>query len=264
MTKFERGNFFWKADIDRNIFAKSNRYELLRESYFLNTYPDVPNLSSTTLWDLQSKNVEIPEFRIRRLKAVAELIPFHSSILDIGVGWGEIIPMIMKKSPLNYVGLDFSVEIINSISKKYPNNKFVHGDLDSINDIFSVILALEVCEHIVPKKIFDFYKKVKSKQAKNSLFILSVPLYENLENSTHQCPCCGNLFSRMGHVRSYSPELIKAELELAGFKIIKTKYIYLHFKDNLFGFIKLGIVNFGLKILNLKRVQPLNIIIVAA
>ena len=67
----------------------------------------------------------------------------------------------------------------------------------------------------------------------------------------------------MGHVRSYTPELIKAELEMAGFKILKSSFIYTSFSNSFFGLTKMAIVNVGLFILRMAKISPLNIVIVA-
>lgn len=254
---------FWQADIDRNILASSGKLLRLLQTYKKGMYPEIPDLSSSELWDSQSEYSEVPSFRIRRLREVEKNIPTSARILDIGVGWGEIIPMLLEKTQRQYVGLDFSAEIIKNIKKKYPNINFVHGNLSKIKKSFSVVMALEVCEHIVPTKIFNFYNSVKKRLIPGGMFIISVPLYENLQNITLQCPGCKKLHNRMGHVRSYTPELIQSELKLAGFEVIKTIFIYSHFENSFFGILKRVIVNLGLGILRLRNIKPLNIIVFA-
>ena len=253
----------WKADLDRNLLASSRSFIKLKQTYKKGAYPDIPDLSSNELWDSHSEYSEVPDFRIRRLREVEKNISPIASILDIGVGWGEIIPMLLEKPQRKYVGLDFSAEILKNVKKKYPKINFVHGNLNKIKKKFSVVLALEVCEHIVPTKIFNFYNSVKERLSSEGIFIISVPLYENLKNITLQCPGCKKLHNRMGHVRSYTPELIKAELRLAGFKIVKTSYIYTHFENNFYGILKRTIVKMGLSILRLNNIKPLNIIVFA-
>ncbi len=253
----------WQADIDRNTLASSGSLSRLLQTYKKGAYPDIPDLSSNELWDSHSEYSDVPDFRIRRLREVEKNISPTANILDIGVGWGEIIPMLLEKCERQYVGLDFSAEIIKNVKKKYPKIEFVHGDLKKIKKRFSVVMALEVCEHIVPTKIFNFYNSVKRRLSSKGIFIISVPLYENLKNITLQCPGCKKLHNRMGHVRSYTPELIQSELKLAGFKVIKSIYIYSHFDNNFFGILKRTIVKMGLSILRLNNIKPLNIIVFA-
>jgi len=263
MTKsFDKFSFL-QADVDRNHFAIQRDYESLKNSYLVGVYPDVPELSTSKLWDSHSEYSSVPDFRLRRLRMVESLVPHDAKILDIGVGWGEIIPMLMEKPDRHYTGVDFSLQIIMTNASKYPFNKFVHGNLTDINEMFSVIMALEVCEHVVPSEILGFFAQIKEKLLDGGIFILSVPLYENLKNMTLECPGCGAIHNRMGHVRSYTPELIKAELELAGFSVINYKYIYANFQNNLLDNIKRGIVNLGMKIFNLGVTKPLNIIVVS-
>ena len=101
----------WKADLDRNLLASSRSFIKLKQTYKKGAYPDIPDLSSNELWDSHSEYSEVPDFRIRRLREVEKNISPIASILDIGVGWGEIIPMLLEKPQRKYVGLDFSAEI---------------------------------------------------------------------------------------------------------------------------------------------------------
>ena len=43
---------------------------------------------------------------------------------------------------------------------------------------------------------------------------------------TISCPHCGSLANKEGHCRSYTPELIIAELRLAGFETIEQRFVW--------------------------------------
>lgn len=80
---------------------------------------------------------------------------------------------------------------------------------------------------------------------------------------TLRCPHCGHLHNRMGHVRAYSPELITAELQLAGFEVRESFFIYASFENSAAGWIKRRIVDLGRALLRMGRTTPLNIVVVA-
>lgn len=251
------------SDRIRQSLAQERNLEALRESYSGSSYPELPDMSSAALWDELAGHSDAPDFRLRRLRAVAEMITPGTHVLDIGVGWGEIIPMIRERAGCSYVGLDFSEEIITRLAAKFPECQFKVGDLSQISDSFDAVLALEVCEHILPSRILNFLRSIKSVLKDDGKLIISVPVYENLKVMTLKCPNCGQLHNRMGHVRAYTPELIKSELVLAGFRIERSFYIYASFERSFAGSIKRLIVDAGRHLFNLGKTLPLNIVLLA-
>ena len=100
-------------------------------------------------------------------------------------------------------------------------------DLEEIEDNSCFqFCALEIFEHIsaptLPTKLIKINKIIQE----NGFIICSVPLYENLKFTTISCPKCGSLANRVGHCRSYTPELIKAELYLGGFEVVDWRYVW--------------------------------------
>jgi len=251
------------VDAMRHRLVVEQRIEKFRDTYKKGLYPELPELSTTAVWDDLASQEEVPEFRVRRLRAAADLIPQRANVLDIGVGWGEIVPMIVAKGERKYVGIDFSKEIVEGAAAKYPDCTFIHGDISQIDDIFDVVLALEVCEHILASKILHFHEQINRVLRKDGLFIVSVPVYENLRGSTLKCPNCGHWHNRVGHVRAYTPELIKAELAVAGFRVLRSSFIYTMFDSDWKGQIKRKIVDTGRSLLKLGITKPLAIIVLS-
>jgi 2-polyprenyl-3-methyl-5-hydroxy-6-metoxy-1,4-benzoquinol methylase len=252
----------FESDSVRNNLAQNGDFDALRETYNNDAYPELEDMSSARLWDELASCSEVPSFRIRRLQAVADRILPGSSVLDVGVGWGEIVPMILARDSCCYTGIDFSEQIVAQVSKRYPSCKFFSGDLGQIKGSFDAILALEVCEHILPSRIFGFFEQIGRLLAENGRLIITVPVYENLRAMTLRCPQCGHMHNRMGHVRAYTPELIMAELQLAGFEVSDFFFIYANFDNSLTGRIKRSIVDLGRYLLNLGKTTPLNVVMV--
>jgi len=234
-----------------------------RESYSGNAYPELEDMSSAQLWDDLATYDNVPEFRIRRLATVADNVPEQSKVLDVGVGWGEIIPMLKKRRISEYVGIDFSEEVVSAVSEKFPENKYIVGSVDNVEGYFDVVLALEVCEHILASKILDFYKSIYDHLREGGRFIVTVPVYENLKAMTLKCPHCDHMHNRMGHVRSYNPDLIKAELGLAGFKVRESFFVYSIFSNTQFGRFKRAMIDIGKRLLGMQKTMPLNVVVIA-
>ena len=251
------------VDETRQAIARDGDLRALRATYAKGAYPELPDMSSAELWDDLAGYSAVPAFRIRRLQAVAELVASDARVLDVGVGWGEIIPMLRDRGNREYVGIDFSAKIVTALAKKYPDCRFLVGGLEQIDEDFDVILALEVCEHILPSKIFDFYSQITRVLRADGRLIVTVPVYEDLRAATLRCPQCGHMHSRMGHVRSYTPELIKAELSLAGFEVTGSFFIYTSFDNSPTGRVKRGIVDIGRRLFRLGQTQPLGLVVQA-
>lgn len=66
----------------------------------------------------------------QRYEQIVANIDFNNkSILDVGCGFGNIIPYIADKTDsLNYTGIDLVPEFIKEARKIYPENKFLVGD----------------------------------------------------------------------------------------------------------------------------------------
>lgn len=214
------------VDFFRQELAAAGDIKGLLETYSGN-YPEIGDISTAEKWDGLSERDNVPEIRIKRLERVVRLIDFDKKILDIGVGWGDIVPILHRyNNEVDYTGIDFSAELIKRLCSKYPAQKFIHTTVETLNEKYDCVLVLEVLEHIVPSKVLDFLEKIRMILEEKGVLIVTVPLNENLKNNTFICGKCGCYVNRMGHVRSYSLNLIKAELTIAGFKEVYTELIF--------------------------------------
>lgn len=253
----------FQSDIIRRELAEREDLAALRASYEKGAYAELEDLSSTQLWDELAACSEAPRFRVRRLQAVADRVPPGASVLDVGIGWGEIIPMILNDATRRYTGIDFSEQIAARAAKRHPSCKFFVGGLEQIRESYDAILALEVCEHILPSKIFSFLEQIKRLLREDGRLIITVPLHEDLRAQTLRCPHCNHLHNRMGHVRAYTPELIAAELKIAGLTVTESFFIYANFENSFMGGLKRRIVDLGRYLFKLGKTMPLNVVVVA-
>lgn len=202
----------------RRKVAVKKDYLLLKKLYSSN-YAEISDLNSKEFWDEKLERVQVLKEQDGMTKAricgVLSLLPKRAQkVLDIGTGYGFIEEVFHKKKPnLDVFGFDISSQAVKSLNKRFKGD-FRVGSIykipfkDSLK--FDAILALEVLEHIPPSKIFDVLKSIRSYLNKNGAFIVSVPVNENLRTMGT---------NPSGHLREYSLNLLKAELEIAGFKV---------------------------------------------
>lgn len=235
----------------RQILATLNDLESLRKTYN-SKYAEIKNLNTSFFWNerLSDKtSLEKQDGMTKdRVKTAFEFLPRNAkNVLDIGVGNGFVEELLSRKN-IKIFGND-----ISSVSVKNLKNKF-RGQFrqESIYRMkyskksFDAIFALEILEHVPPSKIFNLLEKIKKILREKGSFIISVPANEGLEKMKN---------NPSGHTRTYTENLIRAELKIAGFKIVKLKTFYA-FKS-LYVFKKISA-----KILR-KKWQPNNIVILA-
>lgn len=76
---------------------------------------------------LQYPSSKAQEKRFREL--IADIDFENKSILDVGCGFGDIIPFISKKTKsFKYTGVDLVPEFIEVAEGKYPNRNFIVAD----------------------------------------------------------------------------------------------------------------------------------------
>ena len=179
------------------------------------------------LWEdnLLGEKDTIPEFSAWRNSQSVDLVPRAARrILEIGPGSGLAIPRLRARCPsMEYYGVDLSEKTIEQLAARYPGNFSVASveDLPWKAVAFDAILMLEVLEHVEVPRTFHVLSAIRERLSANGVLILSVPLREDLRRSYFVCAHCGHALHQIGHVRSYTPELLRAELQLSGFAIDK-------------------------------------------
>lgn len=223
--KFSRHKMspFWQNEQRRQILARERNFEELRETYFLTNFSQ-KNLNTLKFWDhqfLESDNLVhksgVTKDRINT--ALAFMGKDSRRILDIGVGRGYLEEKLDRFKELDIYGIDISEVAIKAAKSKNRGNFKVWSvyKMDFPPQYFNTIFALEMLEHIPPTKILDIYKEIGQMLVSGGVFIVSVPLNEGLLFGKE---------NKSGHLREYTEHLIKAELSLAGFKIVQSRELF--------------------------------------
>ncbi len=236
----------------RQMLAESKEINTLRRLYE-RSFTEIKDNNTSDMWDENFEDIgnikDQDGMTKERIKIAFKFLTSScKKVLDIGAGAGFLEEYLIKRRDIAIYANDFSDISINRLRSKFKGN-FEKQSIYSLNyhyNFFDCIFLLEVLEHVPPSKLFKLLGNVKKMLKKKGFLIVSVPMNEELEKMTT---------NPNAHVRDYTDKLIKAELELVGFKILNSNTLYA-FKN--FYFIK----KFLSKIFK-NRWEPNNIIIKA-
>ena len=214
----------FKFEEQRDLAAKRHHYKKLR-SLYESKIPAIKDRNTPRLWDTLNTDKNAVHAKnpmeADRLRIVTRLLR-HGSILNVGCGSGKLEEMNRMKMPRWY-GIDISSKSIKKAQERFPGGKFSMGNILAIHYPechFDYVVALEVLEHIPPKDTFTALEQLYRVLKPQGCLIISVPMNEGLEKMITQ----GH--NPNAHVRMYTPELINAELKIAGFAIIWERQLF--------------------------------------
>lgn len=210
----------------RTKLAVKKNYNNFRKTYS-DKHPEIKADNSSRFWNAKFKTPikfkDMDGMTKDKINTIIKFLPNEASrILDLGIGQGYL-EQRLQQTGRNYklYGIDISEKAITRLKRKF-RGKFIVGNVLKIenyykNNYFDVIVAIELIEHISPRKILGFYKDVYSLLKPGGIFIASTPLNEGLRNIKK---------NPSSHVREYTEPIIKTELKISGFKVTDEKYLY--------------------------------------
>lgn len=225
----------FKVEIFRDNLSKKDKYYELKNTY-TKKYGEIENINTKIFWNLKYLNLDNMRDQTDHMtrNKFKDILLFLKSkkgkLLDIGIGLGNLEKMLITVNKnIQLFGIDTS-NISIKINRKALKGKFQNASIFKIpfsKHIFDIVVCLEVFEHISPSKLFLAFREINKVIKRGGIFIISVPLNEGLEEllNTGVNPNC--------HVRIYTYSIIKSELKMFGFNIIKVKY-YFAFKKYYF------------------------------
>lgn len=213
------------ADIFRDRLLATGDVVGWERSYI--EFPALEETPEPSKWDFHALNNTTSKHpvTIQRVRQTVSLIKKQyvpgMTVLDFGVGYGDVARQLRKSSlEFTYHGIDISPQFVSNLQAEFiddPRFTFTREPLNGIRSSYDLILALEVLEHISPTSIFSVLHTIYRLLTPHGKFIASVPLYEDLALTTKYCPETKRLENSNGHLRSYTPDLLCAELKKSGF-----------------------------------------------
>lgn len=194
---------------------------------YSSTYSYLPEGRISRLWEdniLEGKDT-IPEFSRWRNAQSVTLVPRTSRrVLEIGVGSGDAMRALQRRLPgADLYGIDVSEKIVERTARDVRGS-FARATIEDLpwrGVEFDAILMLEVLEHVEAPRTFSVLKTLRQRLSPDGVLVVSVPLWEDLRRSFFVCSHCGERIHQIGHLRSYSPALLRSELSLAGYVVDK-------------------------------------------
>lgn len=100
-------------------------------------------------WDEPGRNW--PE----RVEAIAQLLPFHASIIDVGCGTGSILRGLRERGFADLNGLELSEYAVNRLSSSgFRMSKGTLLNIPFPDATFDAAIASEVLEHVIRRTRF--------------------------------------------------------------------------------------------------------------
>ncbi len=222
----------FKLEKKRASLAGKNELSSLRLMYE-KSFPQIFDRNNSSFWDVLNSDCTDYMFNnnpmaLDRVKTVKGLIKGSKiKVLDVGFGSASLEETFfsdnnMKKN-VQWAAIDISKKSVTLANSKLPFIKFSIGNILKLkfdSNTYDYVVSLEVLEHIQPSNLPRALSELGRVLKKNGKLIISVPLNEGLEELV------SNGKNPNGHVRVYTPELIKAELRMNGFRIISEQYLY--------------------------------------
>ncbi len=138
----------------------------------------------------------------------------QASLLDIGVGRGEMLSCMKDWGYEKFLGVDISPSTIKFCQNLSLNCKLVDNTTSFLNqntETFDLISMLDVLEHIPKDNTIELLKALKNALSKNGTLIIQVP---NLQSPDAQLHMYNDFTHQFGYVEhSFAQVLIAAGFE---------------------------------------------------
>lgn len=224
MRKFKNDDIFL-IEKYRDKYAREGSLKQFCKLYS-NKIVGIPNRNTGRLWDkLNEKtktDLERSPIYENKINIVTKLLyQKQGNLLDIGFGNGFVEKKLCKVD-LKLFGIDISKKSTSNLDKEIKG-VFKIGTVLRIpfrSNYFDFVLLLDVLEHISANKTFRALSEVNRVLKMGGYLIISVPLNEGLRRLVES----GNNPSM--HVRQYTREILKFELNLFNFDIRKEYLLY--------------------------------------
>jgi len=185
--------------------------------------PNTPQLWDKLLFNSNKNFLESSFYRSKIDEVVTYIGKGTGRFLDVGFGSGNLEKRLINNGlKLEIYGVDISPKAIKKAKKDIKGNFHIASifKLPYGKYFFSIIVILDVLEHIEEHRAIEALKEISRVLKKNGKLIISVPLNENLKRLIKN----GKNYNE--HMREYTYEILAKELKTVGIRIIDKQYLF--------------------------------------
>ena len=141
-----------------------------------------------------------------------------STICEVGCGAGEILHQLSKhlSTDIQFYGYEISPQAFNICQKKSKENLtfFLKDLLEETEEIYDVVMAIDVLEHVV-----DYWGFLRKLKGRGKYKIFHIPLDLSVQSVLRGSRILKARKSA-GHIHYFTKETALATLEDSGYKIL--------------------------------------------
>jgi len=174
----------------------------------------------------KSLNFDQKIYQVKAYSYIKKILKPKQTFLELGCADGSFTSLIANVTKTKGVGLDISPASVKE-AKKLGVDVKIHDLAKPFpfrDGSFDLVVALEVIEHLLDNEVFveEIHRVLK----KNGYLVLSTP---NLASLTNRLRLLFGKYPKYMsttwktqdyHAHLYTPELMKTQLEKAGFRIV--------------------------------------------
>lgn len=151
-----------------------------------------PNSGEVTITRSLSWGLEYLCYQYHVIEKIEELSP--ESVLEIGCGDGFLIGHL-SRSIGRKVGIDFSERAIGFARAFFPQENFIVGRSEDMDEEFELVAAVEVLEHVPDSEVTAFFQAVERRLRRGGTALISVPTTVIPLNKKHYRHYDENIFA---------------------------------------------------------------------
>ena len=134
------------------------------------------------------------------------------AVLNVGVGSGHLEVTALARG-WDVQALDPDAAAIERLSAQGVRGHVGYIEqLPQADGTLDFVVASEVLEHLSDEQRTAGIREIHRVLRPGGWFLGTVPFNEDLQANEVVCPCCGELFHRWGHQKSFTLETVRAEL----------------------------------------------------
>ena len=184
---------------------------------------EIDEMEQDRIWKyLQNEGVALGHFDEARYRNLMRWLPSAGRVLNVGVGSGGLERLAVARG-IEIYALDPSEHAIRKLASELGlGDRARKGRAEAMpfaDGVFDVVVMSEVLEHLEDEQARRALREAFRVLRPGGFLMVTTPYRENLALNMVVCPCCGHVFHRVGHVRSFDRASLVSLVTGAGFRV---------------------------------------------